>query len=125
MRGRASMKQEGSERRRDRRVKVFGTAALGSGSCLTEFCGALVDVSAGGARLRFLHVPRVRVGTTVPIELAVADAKAPPGALPIRLRGRASLMRIDEREPGVVEAAIRFVEPLRVTEAFRTGVVVN
>jgi hypothetical protein len=107
------------DRRRDRRVRVFGTAAIASGATFEEVCGTLVDVSAGGARVRFPQRPRLAVGATLPVNLAVADVKAPPGALPIRLRGRATLLRIEEAD-GIVDGGLHFIEPLRVTEAFRS-----
>jgi hypothetical protein len=114
------VKPKAADRRRDRRVRVFGHVALQPGGLLTEVCGALVDVSAGGARLRFLLPPPLRVGATIPVDLSVADAKAPPGALPIRLRGRATLVRLEDAASPGVDGAIRFTEPLRVTEAFRS-----
>jgi hypothetical protein len=117
------MKPRNADRRRDPRVRVFGHAAVQPGGFLTEVCGSLVDVSAGGARLRFVLAPPLRVGASYPVDLSVADAKAPPGALPVRLRGHAVLLRLDDEAAPLVDGAIRFTEPLRVTEAFRSPVV--
>jgi hypothetical protein len=108
-----------TERRRDQRVRVFGTAAFATGA-FEELSGSLLDVSAGGARVRLPRRPDAQVGATLPVSLSVADMKAPPGALPVRLRGRARLLRVVDDATGHVETAIRFVEPLLVTEACRS-----
>jgi hypothetical protein len=117
------VKPKETDRRRDPRVRVFGHAAVQPGGLFAEVCGSLVDVSAGGARLRFVLPPPLRVGASYPVDLSVADAKAPPGALPVRLKGHAVLLRLDDAAAPVVDGAIRFTEPLRVTEAFRSPIV--
>jgi hypothetical protein len=94
-------------------------ATVGTGGTLGDACGVLVDVSAGGVRVRFPHPPALAVGRALVIDLSVADTKAPPGALPVRLKGRAELLRLVE-EPDGIEAGLRFLEPLKVTEAFRS-----
>lgn len=99
---------------------MHGMAALGLGLGLGDACGALVDVSASGARVRFPQRPGLAVGRAFHVDLSVADLAAPPGALPVRLRGRATLLRLLDTPDGV-EAGLRFVEPLRVTEAFRSS----
>jgi len=111
------------ERRRDRRVRVHGMATVGLGQGLDDAWGTLVDVSAGGARVRFPHPPGLAVGRPLVVDLSVADLRAPPGALPVRLRGRAMLLRLVGAEDGT-EAGLRFIEPLRVTEAFRSSTLI-
>jgi hypothetical protein len=86
-----------------------------------ELRGAVVDVSATGARLRVTPGLDLPPGSVVDVEFAIADLKGPPGALPVRLTGHGVVLRFVEIPAGGSEAALRFEEPLRVCESFPTS----
>jgi len=109
-----------SERRRDRRHHVMGHARLRAAVANgLEVFGGIVDVSAGGARLRVRPGVRVEPGAVFLVELEVAVSEARGPVPPVRLEGRATAVRIDASEaPRGAEVALRFEGPLLVCDGF-------
>lgn len=109
-----------TERRRDRRHHVMGHARLRpeDGPAL-EIFGGIVDVSAGGARLRIRPGVRLEPGAIYLIDLEVAMPETRGPIPPVRLRGRAVSLRFETVEaPRGAELSIRFDGPLRVNDGF-------
>ena len=107
------------DRRRDRRHALSGYAILRSRTWSgTEVFGGLVDVSAGGVRLRVRPGTRLEPGQVWAVDLEIALPNAPSATPPVRLWGSGTVVRYDEEAPTGVEAAMRFESPLRVVEGF-------
>lgn len=84
-----------------------------------EVFGGIVDVSAGGARLRVRPGVRVQAGTVYLVELEVAVSEARGPVPPVRLEGRAVAVRVDSTDaPRGDEVALRFEGPLLVGDGF-------
>ena len=97
---------------------VAGMATVRPDRGGVEVRGAVVDVSAGGARLRVTPGVMLPSGSGVDVEFAIADLKGPPGSLPVRLSGHGTVLRWGDLPTGGCEAAVAFEEPLRVCEPF-------
>ena len=109
-----------SERRRDRRHHVMGHARLRVAVATDlEVFGGIVDVSAGGARLRVRPGVRVEPGAVYLVELEVAVSETRGPVPPVRLEGRATAVRVDRSDaPRGAEVALRFEGPLLVSDGF-------
>ena len=82
-----------------------------------EVFGGIVDVSAGGTRLRVRPGIRVEPGTVylVDLEVAVPETRGP--VTPVRLKGRGTTLRFDASEaPRGAEVTLRFEGPLLVSD---------
>jgi len=80
-----------------------------------------VDVGARGVRLRVRPGLVLEAGDVCHVHLAVAIPSGAPDGPPVRLHGRAVLVRRVEFPDRSEEIALRFEEPLRVGEAFSTS----
>ncbi len=95
-------------------ARLRGAVATG-----IEVFGGIVDVSAGGARLRVRPGVRVEAGAVYLVELEVAVPETKGPVPPVRLEGRATALRIDASEaPRGAEVALRFEGPLLVSDGF-------
>ena len=108
------------ERRRDRRHALSGFAILRTRTWTgSEVFGGLVDVSAGGARLRVKPgtglVPGRLFAVDLEVSMPVVDSSTPP----LRLYGRGTVIRIEETPDRGLEACLRFEAPLMIAEGFR------
>lgn len=87
------------------------------GDLTREVFGGIVDVSAGGTRLRVRPGVRVEPGTVylVDLEVAVPETRGP--VTPVRLNGRGTTLRFDASEaPRGAEVTLRFEGPLLVSD---------
>jgi hypothetical protein len=80
--------------------------------------GGLVDVSAGGLRFRLRPANLPEVGAFGAVDVRVVPAGAREAAAAVRLTGFAEVLRVERTEGAYVEVALRFLDPLRVREAF-------
>ena len=85
-----------------------------------ELFGGIVDVSAGGTRLRVRPGVRIEPGVVylVDLEVAVPETRGP--VPPVRLRGRGTALRFDPASdvPRGAELSLRFEGPLLVSDGF-------
>jgi hypothetical protein len=110
------------ERRRDRRVRVTGQAVLRPvGREGTDVFGGILDVSAGGVRLRVRPGSDVEKGDRMSLDLEIPMPSAPATVPPVRLFGHGQVLRLDLGSEGASEAALRFEAPLEVCEFFGPG----
>jgi hypothetical protein len=82
-----------------------------------EVYGGIVDVSAGGTRLRVRPGVSVEPGAIylVDLEVAIPDQRGP--STPVRLNGRGLTLRFQATEAARgAEVTIRFEGPLQVTD---------
>ena len=87
------------------------------GDAAREVFGGIVDISAGGTRLRVRPGVRVEPGAVflVDLEVAVPETRGP--VHPVRLRGRGTALRFDASEaPRGAELSVRFEGPLLVCD---------
>ena len=82
--------------------------------------GGLVDVSAGGARLRVKPGTGLVPGQLWAVDVEVAMPTTTESSPPLRLYGRGTVLRVERSADRGVEACIRFEVPLRIAEGFRT-----
>src|SRR5262245_58498940 len=109
-----------NERRADRRHALTGHACVVRLSTAgPEVFGGIVDVGARGVRLRVRPGFLLETGDVCHVQLVVALAGSTNGP-PVRLHGRAVLLRRVETTDLSEEIALRFEEPLQVGEAFAT-----
>lgn len=108
------------ERRRDRRHHVTGHVRLRpADGAQRDLFGGIVDVSAGGTRLRVRPGVRVEPGCAYLLDLEVAMPEARGPVPPVRLKGRAIALRLDpSATPRGAELSLRFEGPLRVSDGF-------
>ena len=107
------------DRRRDRRHSLSGYAILRSRAWSgTEVFGGLLDVSAGGARVRVRPGTGLVPGQVWALDLEIAMPQLPTSIAPVRLWGTATVLRYDEAGGAGIEAALRFETPLQVVEGF-------
>jgi hypothetical protein len=105
-----------ADRRRDRRLGVTGYAILRSRAWTgTEVFGGLVDVSAGGARIRVKPGTRLLPGEVWAVDIEVATP-ALGGSAPVRLFGSCAVLRIADTARQGTEVGLRFEAPLAVVE---------
>src|SRR5262249_11721002 len=107
------------ERRRDRRHALTGHACLvrvaGRSAVGRALFGGFVHVGGGGVRLRVRPGTLLAVGDAFQVQLVVTIPTAAPEVTPIRLTGRAVVLRRaspTERAGESEEIALRFDEPL-------------
>ena len=105
------------ERRRDPRVALPGAVRLVRQDPLAALDGALVDVSAGGLRLRSTGTTPLMPGDVVDVEVTVRDVSDPARPPVIHLRGHGAVVRSVEGE-GQGEVAVRLDGPLGFREYF-------
>src|SRR5262245_3213479 len=114
------------ERRRDRRLPLTGHAVLRPNNRRgVDVFGGILDVSAGGMRLRVRPGSDVEPGDRIDVDLEVSMPSAPPSIPPIRLYGRGEVLRLDVGPEGSSEAAIRFESALEVHDGFGPGASVS
>jgi hypothetical protein len=107
------------ERRSDRRHALTGHACVVRISTAgPEVFGGIVDVGARGVRLRVRPGFSLSPGDICRVQLVVTIPTTAPEGPPVRLHGRAVLLRRLEGSDHSEEVAFRFEEPLRVGEAF-------
>jgi hypothetical protein len=106
------------ERRRDRRLTITGQAVLRTLHGPTELHGGLVDVSATGLRFRLRPAELPEVGAFGAVDVRVMPGAGREGAAAVRLTGFAEVVRIDAEIAGSADVAVRFLDPLRVRDAF-------
>jgi hypothetical protein len=82
----------------------------------TEVFGGIVDVSAGGTRLRVKPGTRLRPGEVWALDLEVSLPHLPPSSAPVRLWGAGAVLRVVDSHRRGTEVAVRFESPLRVVE---------
>jgi hypothetical protein len=110
------------ERRRDRRQNLTGHAVLRPNQRRgVDVFGGILDVSAGGVRLRVRPGSDVEPGDRIDLDLEISMPFAPPSVPPLRLYGRGEVLRLDLGPEGSSEAAIRFDVPLEVHDGFGPG----
>jgi hypothetical protein len=108
------------ERRRDRRHALSGFAILRTRTWTgSEVFGGLVDVSAGGARLRVKPGTGLVPGRLFAVDLEVTMPTSEPSTPPLRLYGRGTVVRVDATSDRGLEACVRFEAPLMIAEGFR------
>ena len=107
------------ERRRDPRFELGGKVRLGVAEPVGTVEGLLVDVCAGGLRLRPLEASRLSVGAHVDVEVSVKDATDPSRPPVVHLRGRGVVIRVSPPVPGPEELALRLDGPLGFREYFQ------
>ena len=114
----ASVRTPPRERRRDPRFALPGMVRVARREPLATVEGSLVDVSAGGLRVRAGDVGALPVGAAVDVEVTVRDVSDPLRPPVMHLRGHGSVVRVftREREPG--ELAVRLEGPLGFREYF-------
>src|SRR5690349_16097476 len=105
------------ERRRDPRVALPGAVRLVRQEPLEAMEGVLVDVSAGGVRLRSTAVGPFAPGDAVDVEVTVRDVSDPSRPPVIHLRGHGAVVRSVDGE-GRGEVAVRLDGPLGFREYF-------
>ena len=105
------------ERRRDPRVALPGAVRLVRQDPLAALEGVLVDVSAGGVRLRSAAAVALAPGDAVDVEVTVRDVSDPNRPPVIHLRGHGAVVRSVEGE-GQGEVAVRLDGPLGFREYF-------
>ena len=106
------------DRRRDRRHAVTGQATLRPHRGGADLFGGIMDVSAGGVRLRIRPGHDLTPGTLFDVSLEVALPTAPQAVPPVRLCGAAVTVRAQEIEGPAHEVALRFMAPLSVSDGF-------
>lgn len=106
------------ERRRDPRFALPGMVRLSRSEPLTTLEGSLVDVSAGGLRVRAGDVGALPVGAVVDVEVTVRDVSDPLRPPVIHLRGHGAVVRMLTREREAGELAVRLEGPLGFREYF-------
>jgi hypothetical protein len=120
VRGFVPMRPIEPDRRRDRRHHVMGHARIRAAvGAARDVYGGIVDVSAGGARLRVRPGVRVERGDVylVDLEVTVSESRGP--VPPVRLSGRGQAVRVDTSSaPRGDEVALRFEAPLRIADGF-------
>ena len=84
--------------------------------------GGLVDVSAGGARLRVKPGTGLVPGQLWAVDLEVTLPTTDPGTPPMRLFGRGTVLRLERTDKRGVEACLRFEAPLMIAEGFRAPI---
>lgn len=115
----AAVRLPTAERRRDPRFVLPGTARLGTERHPSALDGALIDVSAGGLRVRLGRLPdELAPGTAVDVEVTVTDASDPSRPPVIHLRGRGQVVRLLRLEEGPGEVALRLEGPLGFRDYF-------
>jgi hypothetical protein len=82
--------------------------------------GGLVDVSAGGARLRVKPGTGLVPGQLWAVDLEVAMPATTENTPPLRLYGRGTVLRVERSAERGVEACLRFEAPLLMAEGFRS-----
>jgi hypothetical protein len=112
------IEHETDERRRDRRLTMTGQAVLRTLHGASEFHGGLEDVSAGGLRFRLRPGEFPEAGAFGAVDVRVVPGGGPGEAASVRLTGFAEVVRIEEEVNGSAGVAIRFLDPLRVRDAF-------
>jgi len=80
--------------------------------------GGIVDVSAGGVRLRIRPGQGVAEGSAFDVALEVSLPSAPQAVPPVRLCGTAVTVRAYETDAPAFELALRFLAPLAVWDGF-------
>lgn len=108
-----------AERRRDPRFALHGSVRVTGREPLAALDGTLVDVSAGGLRLK-AGVPAgdLAPGAAVDVEVTIKDVSDPTRPPVIHLRGRGAVVRVVEVEAGSLELALRLEGPLGFREYF-------
>ena len=81
----------------------------------TEVFGGLVDVSAGGARIRVKPGTRLLAGEVWAVDIEVSTP-ALGGSSPVRLFGSCAVLRIADTPRQGTEVGLRFEAPLAVVE---------
>jgi hypothetical protein len=108
------------DRRRDRRHALSGFAILRARTWTgSEVFGGLVDVSAGGARLRVKPGTGLAPGQLWAVDLEVTLPTTDSATPPLRLYGRGTVTRLERSDARGVEACLRFEAPLMIAEGFR------
>jgi hypothetical protein len=105
------------ERRRDPRFVLPGTVRLVRQEPLAALEGALLDVSAGGLKVRSASLAVLVPGDAVDVEVTVRDLSDPSRPPVIHLRGHGAVVRSVEGE-GQGEMAVRLDGPLGFREYF-------
>lgn len=108
-----------AERRRDPRFALHGSVRVTGREPLAALDGTLVDVSAGGLRLKAGGGTNdLNPGAAVDVEVTVKDVSDPTRPPVIHLRGHGAVVRLAEGEGGGLEMALRLDGPLRLREYF-------
>lgn len=108
------------DRRRDPRHRVTGHVSLLSTRVASDpLYATVVDVSAGGVRVRLEPGVKVHAGEPYLVDLDVGFPGAAVVGPSVRLRGRGhSLRAMPMPDGGGLEVAVRFEGPLLVCDGF-------